>query len=195
MVVLLEICGDHEPWRPAPLDALGQTSAKRRKFARRKRNVPNRQTFLRGSPSLRRPAPPRRPQARKRKISDPKTPTPVTDHLRATGAWNPAWDEFAELDPEWTEKFLDMGLTPVKRGVLDRKTWELIAIAVDASCTHMYGPGVRRHIRGALEAGATKEEVLAVLQAVTVLGIHSMSLGAPILVEELGARTTGEREA
>ncbi len=116
------------------------------------------------------------------------TQTPVTDQLRARGGWNPAWDSFAELDPLWTEKFMDMGMTPLARGVLDAKTWELIAIAVDASCTHMYAPGVRRHIRGALDAGATREEILAVLQAVTVLGIHSMSLGAPILVEELAAR-------
>jgi alkylhydroperoxidase/carboxymuconolactone decarboxylase family protein YurZ len=115
-------------------------------------------------------------------------PTPVTDHLHATGGWNSAWDAFADLDPVWTEKFMDMGTAPLARGALDAKTWELIAIAVDASCTHMYAPGVRRHIRRAIELGVTKEEILAVLQAVSVLGIHSMSLGAPILVEELAAR-------
>ena len=129
-------------------------------------------------------------------MSDQKKPhTPVSDHMRATGAWNPAWDVFAELDPVWTEKFVDMGVTPLMRGALDRKTWELVAIAVDASCTHMYGPGVRRHIKGALDAGATKEEVLAVLQAVSVLGIHSMSLGAPMLVEELAGRAAAESKA
>jgi alkylhydroperoxidase/carboxymuconolactone decarboxylase family protein YurZ len=120
--------------------------------------------------------------------------TPVTDHLRANGNWNPNWDCFAELDPLWTEKFMDMGVAPLVRGVLDAKTRELIAIAVDASCTHMYAPGVRRHIRGALDAGATKQEILAVLQAVSVLGIHSMSLGAPILVDELAARNAHEEK-
>lgn len=118
-------------------------------------------------------------------MSSSKPATPITDHLRASGHFNPAWDAFAELDPAWTEKFMDMGTTPLTRGVLDPKTWELIAIAVDASCTHLYAPGVRRHIRRALELGASKEEIIAVLQAVSVLGIHSMSLGAPILVEEL----------
>jgi alkylhydroperoxidase/carboxymuconolactone decarboxylase family protein YurZ len=49
----------------------------------------------------------------------------------------------------------------------------------------MYGPGVRRHVRKALELGATKEEIAAVLQLTSVLGIHTMSLGAPILQEEL----------
>ena len=117
-----------------------------------------------------------------------KPQTPVIDYLRATGGWNTAWDSFAELDPLWTEKFMAAGVTPFASGVLDQKTWELIAIAVDASCTHMYAPGVRRHIRAALELGVSKEEILAVLQAVSALGIHSMSLGAPILVEVLAAQ-------
>ena len=119
--------------------------------------------------------------------------TPVIDRLKATGNWNPNWDPFAELDPVWTERFVEMGATPLARGVLDPKTWELIAIAVDASCTHMYAPGVRRHIRKALELGATQEEILAVLQCVSVLGIHSCSLGVPILVEEL-VRTQRAKE-
>ncbi len=116
------------------------------------------------------------------------TTTPLCDQLRKAGQWNPAWDPFYELDPAWTEKFMVMGLAPMQSGVLDAKTVEFIAIAVDASCTHMYGPGVRRHIRQALALGATKEEVTAVLQAVSVLGIHTMSLGAPILLEELAAQ-------
>jgi alkylhydroperoxidase/carboxymuconolactone decarboxylase family protein YurZ len=112
----------------------------------------------------------------------------MCDRLRAAGEWNPKWDPFYELDPAWTEKFISMGITPVLSGALDAKTIEFIAIAVDASCTHMYGPGVRRHIRKALELGATKEEITAVLQCVSVLGIHTMSLGAPILLEELATK-------
>lgn len=110
--------------------------------------------------------------------------TPVCDHLKKIGQWNPLWDDFFNLDPAWTEKFMAMGTTPMSSGVLDAKTWELIAIAVDASCTHLYGPGVRRHIRKALELGATPQEITAVLQAVSVIGIHTMSLVAPILIEE-----------
>src|SRR5436309_1783313 len=78
-------------------------------------------------------------------------------------------DQFARLDPVWTERFMAMAMTPIAKGVLDPKVYEFLAIAVDASCTHMYAPGVRRHIRKALELGATKEEILAVLQCVSVL--------------------------
>lgn len=113
--------------------------------------------------------------------------TPVCDNMRSTGNWNPDWDAFATLDAQWTEKFMAMGVAPMVSGVLDAKTVEFLAIAVDASCTHMYGPGVRRHIRKALELGATKEEINAVLQCVSVLGIHTMSLGAPILLEEIAS--------
>ena len=113
--------------------------------------------------------------------------TPVCDQLRARGNWNPAWDGLAELDPVWAEKFMAMGMHTVMSGVLEPKVLEFLAIAVDASCTHMYAPGTRRHIRKALELGATREEIAAVLQAVSVLGIHSSSLGAPILLEELAA--------
>ena len=131
-------------------------------------------------------------------MTDAKTAlpaTPVTDRLRATGNFNPAWKEMAELDPVWLEKFLDMGIKPMASGVLDPKTLEFLAIAVDASCTHLYAPGVRRHIRRALELGATREEILAVLQCVAVLGIHSCALGVPILVEELAAHEAKKASA
>ena len=123
--------------------------------------------------------------------------TPTCDRLRESGNWNTAWQPFYELDPAWTEKFMSMAMHPIASGVLEPKVVEFIAIAVDASCTHMYAPGTRRHIRKALELGATKEEIAAVLQAVSVLGIHASSLGAPILLEELAAmaeqRATDER--
>jgi alkylhydroperoxidase/carboxymuconolactone decarboxylase family protein YurZ len=106
----------------------------------------------------------------------------------ATGNWNPDWEPFAKLDPKWTEKVIAMAIAPAVSGVLDAKTIELIGIALDASCTHMYAPGVRRHIQRALKAGATKEEITAVLQLATLQGLHSMCLGGPILLEELAAR-------
>ena len=122
--------------------------------------------------------------------------TPVSDELRASGYWNPEWDSFTELDPLWTEKFLDMAMHPMTKGLIEPKVWEFISIAVDASCTHMYGPGTRRHIRRALELGATKEEITAVLQGVSVLGLHANSMAAPMLIEEIAklhatGKTTG----
>ncbi|MEI7443349.1 MAG: carboxymuconolactone decarboxylase family protein [Burkholderiales bacterium] len=114
-----------------------------------------------------------------------RVPTPVCDALRAAGEWNPAWDGLYALDPVYTERFLAMGTHAMRESGLDAKTRELIAIAVDASCTHLYAPGVRRHVRRALEVGATPREVLAVLEMVSVLGIHSVAMGVPMLEEAM----------
>ena len=105
----------------------------------------------------------------------------------ATGNWNPDWEPFARLDPAWTEKVIAMAIAPAVAGALDAKTIELIGIAIDASCTHLYAPGVRRHIQRALKAGATKDEITAVLQLASLQGLHSICVGGPILLEELEA--------
>jgi alkylhydroperoxidase/carboxymuconolactone decarboxylase family protein YurZ len=111
----------------------------------------------------------------------------LRDRKQATGNWNPDWEPFAKLDPAWTEKVIAVTIAPAVSGALDLKTIELIGIALDASCTQMYAPGVRRHIQRALKLGATKEEITAVLQLASQQGLHSMCLGAPILLEELDA--------
>jgi alkylhydroperoxidase/carboxymuconolactone decarboxylase family protein YurZ len=116
------------------------------------------------------------------------TQTPISDAMKASGDWNSAWDEAAALDSEWIEDFLKMGTSAWAKNVLDAKTLEFIAIAVDASCTHMYAPGTRRHIAKALDLGATPQEIMSVLQAVAVLGIHSVAMGAPMLLEEMNKR-------
>ncbi|MEV6564700.1 carboxymuconolactone decarboxylase family protein [Streptomyces kronopolitis] len=117
-------------------------------------------------------------------------PTPVVDRMRAQGAWNPLWDGLHEMDPAWTEQFMAMAMQPWTSGVLEPKVIELLCIAVDASATHMYGPGVRRHIRAALDLGATPEEILEVLKLTTLVGVHACNIGVPLLVEELSANST-----
>jgi alkylhydroperoxidase/carboxymuconolactone decarboxylase family protein YurZ len=71
-------------------------------------------------------------------------------------------------------------------GVMPPKETELLSIAFDASYTHMYAPGTRRHIHNALAAGATMEEIMEVLKLCVALGIQACNLGVPILAEELG---------
>jgi alkylhydroperoxidase/carboxymuconolactone decarboxylase family protein YurZ len=112
-------------------------------------------------------------------------PRARTAAARPTGNWNPDWEPFAKLDPAWTEKVIAVAIAPAVGGALDRKTIALIGIALDASCTHMYAPGVRRHVQRALNAGATKAEITAVLQLAAMQGLHSICLGGPILQDEL----------
>jgi len=110
---------------------------------------------------------------------------PNMEAQRATGDWNPSWDLLRELDPDYLEAFLGFRAVPQRNGPLEQKYKEMIFIAINAATTHLHGPGVRRHIQNALRAGATKAEILEVIQLTTIMGIHSMTLAAPILQEEL----------
>jgi alkylhydroperoxidase/carboxymuconolactone decarboxylase family protein YurZ len=111
--------------------------------------------------------------------------TPICDKMKAVGQWNTAWDPFFELDPVWTEAFFAAGAPVYIGGVLSPKLAELLSIAFDASVTHMYAPGTRRHIKAALKHGATIEEIMEVLKICVAEGVQACNLGVPILAEEL----------
>ncbi|MGA7275188.1 MAG: carboxymuconolactone decarboxylase family protein [Candidatus Udaeobacter sp.] len=115
----------------------------------------------------------------------PKPETPACDAMRKIGQWNTAWDPFYELSPLWTDQFFAFGASIYKSGVFTPRFMELISIAFDASITHMYAPGIRRHIQGALKAGATPEEIMTVLQICVSMGVQACAKGIPILAEEL----------
>lgn len=115
----------------------------------------------------------------------PAGPTPAVDHTKAMGQWNAAWDPFLALDPAWTDAFMATGIGIYTSGVFTPKETELLNIAFDASITHMYAPGTRRHIRNALAAGASPAEIMAVLKICVSRGVESCNLGLPILAEAL----------
>ena len=122
--------------------------------------------------------------------------TPLCDDHIARGDWNPLWDQLRAMDPEFMEAYLAFRSGPQRNGPLPQKHKEMILVAINAATTHLYAPGVRRHIRNALKAGATQEELLEVIQLTTVMGIHSCNLAVPILVEEaasIGAPPTAPR--
>ena len=117
----------------------------------------------------------------------PKAPaaTPVCDGMKAAGQWNTAWDGFSELAPAWTEAIIAASLPVYTSGVFTPKLAELLSIAVDASITHMYAPGTRRHIQSALKLGATVDEIMEVLKICVAQGTQASNLGVSILAEEL----------
>jgi alkylhydroperoxidase/carboxymuconolactone decarboxylase family protein YurZ len=120
-----------------------------------------------------------------RPAARPAAPTPACDKMKAIGQWNTAWDPFYELDPVWTDEFMATGAGIYSSRILPPKDVELLSIAFDASYTHMYAPGTRRHIRNALTAGATMAEIMEVLKLCVVQGVQACNLGVPILADEL----------
>ena len=108
------------------------------------------------------------------------------------GYFDEVWDEIIGLDLDFFEQYERFSSVPWHHGALDPKTKELIAIGLNASVTHMYMPGVRAHIRQALKVGATRQEIMEVFQLVSVLGVHSLTVGLPIFVEELKRAAAAE---
>ena len=105
--------------------------------------------------------------------------------IDARGYWNEFWDGLLKLDPDFFEAYLEFSGVPWRKGTLEPKLKELIYIAIDASTTHLYEPGLRQHIKNALRHGATREEIMEVYELTSVLGIHTCTLGVPVLLEEL----------
>jgi alkylhydroperoxidase/carboxymuconolactone decarboxylase family protein YurZ len=111
--------------------------------------------------------------------------TPAVDKMKALGQWNAAWDLLFDLDPVWADEFMAASVEIYASGVLSPKEIELLSIAFNASYTHMYAPGTRHHIRAALEASATVEEIMEVLKLCVAHGVQACNVGVPILAEEL----------
>lgn len=105
--------------------------------------------------------------------------------IEKRGYWNDFWDGLLALDPTFFKAYLEFSSVPWQSGVLEPKIKELIYIAIDAATTHLYEPGLRIHIKNALRYGASKSEIMEVLQLVSVLGMHSCTMGVPVLIDEL----------
>jgi len=101
------------------------------------------------------------------------------------GYWPTDFDHIIRNDEVFFELVSELSNHPWERNILDKKLKELVLLAINASTTHLNEQGIRQHMRGALLNGATKEEITEVLELTSVLGIHSCTVGVPILVKEV----------
>jgi alkylhydroperoxidase/carboxymuconolactone decarboxylase family protein YurZ len=107
--------------------------------------------------------------------------------IEAHGAWNEDWSDFLAIDPGFFEGYLALAAHPWRAGVLEPKVKALVQLTVDAAATHLWGPGVRHHVRRALALGASEAEIIETLELTATMGIHAANVGVPILLEELEA--------
>lgn len=98
-------------------------------------------------------------------------------------SWSDGWDTALKLSPEIVAASLKLSNVPRQKRHLAPKIQCLMAIAVDSASTHLYVPGIHRHIRAALQEGATHAEIMEVLELTSTLGIHACNIGVPLLVE------------
>lgn len=85
-------------------------------------------------------------------------------------------------DPDFQKVYEQFTAAPWHSKHLDRKTKELINIALSASPTHLNKEAVRFHIIEALAANATQEEIAEVLKIVSILGVHTCAVGIPLMM-------------
>lgn len=114
------------------------------------------------------------------------------EFIKVRGTWGETWESMLRLDPEFLLSYLNLSAVPWRKNHLPDKVKELIYLAIDANATHMYQPGVRAHVKAALDLGVTQQEIMEVLELSATLGIHAMNIGVPILAEvlaEKGLRT------
>lgn len=140
----------------------------------------------------------------------PFTPSQVSLKSQFTSlgsAWNPTWESILRLDPTYSA-YLRLRLVPLTKQHLSPKIQELLLLAIDASVAHLFQPGMRAHTAAALAAGATPGEVMEVLELASVLGVHAINVGVPLLTEVMmeeglrgekkkkggGGNVKGERE-
>jgi alkylhydroperoxidase/carboxymuconolactone decarboxylase family protein YurZ len=107
------------------------------------------------------------------------------EFIKRRGFWVPVWDQMLDADPDYFAAYTEFSSIPWEYGTLDPKVKELIYVAIDAAVTHLHPLGTRSHIRSALKHGATPAEIMEVLELVSVLGVHGMTMGLGILNEEV----------
>jgi alkylhydroperoxidase/carboxymuconolactone decarboxylase family protein YurZ len=107
------------------------------------------------------------------------------EFIKNRGYWTDLWQTVLTLSPEYFRAYLNFSSIPWQTGTLEPKVRELIYVAITSATTHLFEPGIAVHALNALEHGATVDEVMEVFQLTSVLGIHTLTVGVPILMEEL----------
>lgn len=116
-----------------------------------------------------------------------------TSFIENRGYWHSSWEGLLELDPELFEAYVEFSSVPWRTGVLEPKVKEMMYCAFDAAATHLYVPGLKLHMSNALRYGATREELMEVLEIVSLIGIHGALAAAPLLEQAL-TRSASDRQ-
>src|SRR6202046_918903 len=120
-------------------------------------------------------------------MSDTRKARIKQDVIDARGYWSRGWDPLLDIAPDYFEAYAKLSSVPWKSATLSPKVKELLYIAIDSSTTHMYEPGLRVHIRNALRHGATRDEIMEVYQLTSSIGVHSVTMGVPVLLDVMRA--------
>jgi alkylhydroperoxidase/carboxymuconolactone decarboxylase family protein YurZ len=115
------------------------------------------------------------------------------EFIKVRGTWAPQWESILRQDADFLEAYLHLSALPQKKNFLEDKVKEFIYIAINASSTHLFVPGIQMHLNAAIDCGATREELMEVLELTSTVGVHAVNVSVPILREVL--EEAGQLEA
>lgn len=95
----------------------------------------------------------------------------------------------AKIEPDFHEKLCALGDVTRRRGALTAIEHALIGVAIFGNPTSFSSDSLREWSARALEAGATRDQILGALKLASVLGVHSLTVGVPAVADVL--RDTG----
>lgn len=84
---------------------------------------------------------------------------------------------YASVDTFWAAVYSGPNLTPRLR--------ELVMLALHAASSALNAEGIERHVKRALQAGASKTDIADVLVTIIPLANHPLYIGIPVLLDEL----------
>jgi alkylhydroperoxidase/carboxymuconolactone decarboxylase family protein YurZ len=102
------------------------------------------------------------------------------------GYWRPWVEILLDGCPAFVEHYARYAGHPARSGPLSDRMVELIYVALDASSSHLFEPGLQTHMEKALQVGASRADIFDVLHLVAVQGVSSVCQAAAILAECAG---------
>lgn len=101
--------------------------------------------------------------------------------------WSKDIEALKNLDREHLDHYADLVSVAWETGPLDPVEKHLILLATEITPTRLNEEASRIHIKNASEAGATEEEIMAVIETASVTGVHALD-AITILTEEASKR-------
>jgi len=108
------------------------------------------------------------------------------DFIRQRGYWRPWTETLLQEHPALVQAYARYAGHPAAHGPLSERQIELLYIALDASGSHLFEPGLRTHMARALAVGVRPAEVFETLHLVAAQGLDGVSQGAALLAELCG---------
>jgi alkylhydroperoxidase/carboxymuconolactone decarboxylase family protein YurZ len=105
--------------------------------------------------------------------------------IRTHRTWDARWESLLRLDAEFVDGYLRFSSVAARQRHLAPKVQAFVALTACTAATHLYIPGIRQHVEAALVHGATREELVEVLELASTIGIHASNVGVPVLLEVL----------